>query len=417
MNKYQATLFSNESDIYTALHSNSAKITDVTLRKIAFNRGLILPSNLSKEVLIEKISDLPFSYNHIREIQDKLATKSSQDVFSVKRIYDGFDIEKLYDVVNNVKENRPKLLGHEKIDHYSGLQTYHISIDYTEFDFRRGKFQQKKLYSGGIIFIVKKGYISVRYNYTPRISEILNQIIETYFSTVSNNITVDEIDLSSIIDTDLRNIFAVHLYDFEGGYKKTGFEYAGLEKVRVSRIKTLLDINKNNPKENVNEETQELGKLEISTDNQDDDDDDDINSQEIASDDDENLTFNINNAAYDGLSLVNAPQIKELCSDGFYRSLIRWKSFSTAVKNHTITFELSFDDKYLGRNIKFRALYKESNSVSAEREKLSDADFDLVMKQLEEKIFLINDFIIEEHNKRYPVTKAMSCESSNQEAG
>ncbi|HHQ6168017.1 TPA: hypothetical protein ACSR37_005290, partial [Enterobacter hormaechei subsp. steigerwaltii] len=103
-----------------------------TLRKIAFNRGIIFPSDLSKEVLIEKISDLPFSYNHIREVQDKLATKPSQDVFSVKRIYEEFDIEKLYDVVNKVKENRPKLLGHEKIDHYSGLQTYHISIDYTE---------------------------------------------------------------------------------------------------------------------------------------------------------------------------------------------------------------------------------------------------------------------------------------------
>ncbi|WP_162285916.1 hypothetical protein [Pantoea stewartii] len=415
MNKYQATLFSNESDIYTALHSNSAKITDVTLRKIAFNRGLIFPSSLSKEVLIEKISDLPFSYNHIREVQDKLATKSSQDVFSVKRIYEEFDIEKLYDVVNKVKENRPKLLGHEKIDHYSGLQTYHISIDYTEFDFRRGKFQQKKLYSGSIIFIVRNGYVSVRYNYTPRISEILNQIIDTYSLTVCGNIIVNEIDLSSIIDTDLRNIFSVHLYDFDGIYKKTGFEYAGLEKVRVSRIKTPLDTNEDNLEGNANEEAQKLlSKLSTSTD---DENDDDINNQEIASDDDENLTFNINNAAYDGLSLVNAPQIKELCSDGFYRSLIRWKSFSSAVKNHTITFELSFDDKYLGRNIKFRALYKESNSASVEREKLSDADFDQVMKQLEEKIFLINDFIIEEHNKRYPVTKAMSCETLNQEAG
>lgn len=420
MNKYQATLFSNESDIYTALHSNSAKITDVTLRKIAFNRGLIFPSNLSKEVLIEKISDLPFSYNHIREVQDKLATKSSQDVFSVKRIYEEFDIEKLYDVVNKVKENRPKLLGHEKIDHYSGLQTYHISIDYTEFDFRRGKFQQKKLYSGSIIFIVRSGYVSVRYNYTPRISEILNQIIDTYSLTVCENIIVNEIDLSSIIDTDLRNIFSVHLYDFDGIYKKTGFEYAGLEKVRVSRIKTPLDTNGDNLEGNANEETQELlSKLSTSTENENENENenDDINNQEIASDDDENLTFNINNAAYDGLSLVNAPQIKELCSDGFYRSLIRWKSFSSAVKNHTITFELSFDDKYLGRNIKFRALYKESNSASVEREKLSDADFDQVMKQLEEKIFLINDFIIEEHNKRYPVTKAMSCETLNQEAG
>jgi len=419
MNKYQATLFSNESDIYTALHSNNARITNVTLRKIAFNRGVILPSSLSKEVLIERISDLPFSYSHIMEIQDKLATKSSQDVFSVKRIYDGFDIEKLYDVVNKVKENRPKLLGHEKIDHFSGLQTYHIDIDYTEFDFRRGKFQQKKLYSGSIVFIVRKNYVSVRYNYTPRISQILNQIIDTYSSTVDSSIDINEIDLSSITDTDLRNVFAVKLYDFNGDYIKTGFEYAGLEKVRVSRIKTSLDINENNVEgdieENVAEDNQEFSSnLEPSSENE---SPIETSSDEIATDDDDNLTFNINNAAYDGLSLVNAPQIKELCSDGFYRSLIRWKSFSSSIKNHTITFELSFDDKYFGKNIKFRALYKQSNSSSGEREKLSDAEFDQIMKQLEEKIFLINDYIIEEHKKRYPATEAVSCDNSNQEAG
>lgn len=415
MNKYQATLFSNESDIYTALHSNNARITDITLRKIVFTRGIIFPSDLSKEVLIERISDLPFSYSHIRDIQDKLATKSSQDVFSVKRIYDEFDIEKLYDVVEKVKDNRPKLLGHEHIDHLSGLQTYHISIDYTEFDFRRGKFQQKKLYNGSIVFIVRKGYVSVRYNYTPRISEILNEIIETYSSTVSNNININEIDLSNITDTDLRNIFAIHLYDFEGIYKELGFEYAGLEKVRVSRIKTPLNINEDNLEGNTPEDKQEFsGNLASFPENE---NHDDTNDLEMASDDDDNLIFNINNASYDGLSLADTPQIKELCSDGFYRSLIRWKSFSSSIKNHTITFEFSFDDKYFGKNIKFRALYKENNSSSGEREKLSDADFDQVMKQLEEKIFLINDFIIEEHTKRYPATKTMSCETLNQEAG
>jgi len=408
VNKYQATLFSNESDIYTALHSNGARITEVTLRKIAFQRGIIFPEKLKKEELIEKISDLPFSYNHIREIQDKLATKSSQDVFSVKRIYENFDIEKLYDVVNRVKDKRPRLLGHEKIDHYSGIQTYHISIDYTEFDFRRGKFQQKKLYSGSIVFIVRNGYVSVRYNYTQRISEILDQIIDTYLSTVSNNITINEIDLSSITDTDLRNTFAVHLYDFDGDYKSTGFEYAGLEKVRVSRIKTPLDIK--------NDDIPEKEEKEDLTSSEDSESLDDEYDQEIASDDNENLTFNINNASYDGLSLVNAPQIKELCSDGFYRSLIRWKSFSSSLKNCMVTFELSFDDKYYGRNIKFRALYKETTHSSATKDKLTDADFDQVMKQLEEKIFLINDFIIEEHAKRYPAN-TMSCVTLNQEAG
>ena len=413
MNKYQATLFSNESDIYTALHSNSARITDVTLRKIAFQRGVIFPEKLKKEDLIERISDLPFSYNHIREIQDKLATKSSQDVYSVKRIYNGFDIEKLYDVVNRVITNRPHLLGHEKIDHWSGIQTYHISIDYTEFDFRRGKFQQKKLYSGSIVFILRKDYVSVRYNYTSRISEILNQIIETYESTVSKDIHTNEIDLSGISDADFRNNFAVHLYDFDGNYNKTGFEYAGLEKVRVSRIKTNLNVSQGDtsipsPETDTEDDLSDADNRNLS---------DDDYEADIAKDDDENLTFNINNASYDGLSLVNAPQIKELCNDGFYRSLIRWKSLTSLIKDHIITLELSFDDKYHGRNIKFRVLHKESNTTPSTREKLSDAEFDQIMKQLEEKIFLINDFILEEHAKRYPEVNTGICASLNQEAG
>lgn len=427
MNKYQATLFSNESDIYTALHSNGARITDVTLRKIAFQRGIVFPMNLSKEELIERISDLPFSFSHIREIQDKLATKSSQDVFSVKRIYDGFDIEKLFDVVNRVRQNRPKLLGHEKIDHGGALQSYHISIDYTEFDFRRGKFQQKKLYSGTILFIERKGYVSVRYNYTKRISEILNEILDNYSSTVSNDISINEIDFSNITDAELRNIFAIHLYDFEGNYKYTGLEYLNLEKVRVSRIKSRMDtapidnltknITDSDFIESENDEQEMSSWTSASDSPSEDDDEDDSGEIEIAKDDEENLTFNINNASYDGLSLVNAKQINELCCDGFYRSLIRWKSLVPSLKNSIITFELSFDDKYLGKDIKFRALYKESPGPNPTREKLSDAEFDQVIQKLEEKIFLINDHIIEQHSIRYPETQSVIFDSSNQEVG
>lgn len=269
------------------------------------------------------------------------------------------------------------------------------------------------MYSGSIVFILRKDYVSVRYNYTSRISEILNQIIETYESTVSKDIHTNEIDLSGISDADFRNNFAVHLYDFDGNYNKTGFEYAGLEKVRVSRIKTNLNVSQGDtsipsPETDTEDDLSDGDNRNLS---------DDDYEADIAKDDDENLTFNINNASYDGLSLVNAPQIKELCNDGFYRSLIRWKSLTSLIKDHIITLELSFDDKYHGQNIKFRVLHKESNTTPSTREKLSDAEFDQIMKQLEEKIFLINDFILEEHAKRYPEVNTGICASLNQEAG
>ncbi|OHY92616.1 hypothetical protein BI375_03940 [Vibrio rotiferianus] len=393
MNKYQATLFSNESDIYTALHANQSKMAGSSLRKLALNRGIIFPKKLKREELIDRISDLPFSYAHVREIQDKLASKTSQESFSVKRIYDGFEIDELHDVIKKVKDGRPKLLGNESIESSAGIGTYSVSIDYTEFDFRRGKFQQKKLYSGDIWFIVHQGYVSIRYTYTPRIAEILEEIIDTYKATVNSNITVNEIDLSAITDADFRNIFAIHLYDFDGLYKGTGFEYAGLEKVRVSRIKSPLLEEKPEDKVEVDEEGDNEEALL--------DGDDDLD-KDAKEDDNENLTFNINNASYDGMSLVNAPQIKELCKDGFYRSQIRWKSIATFLSNYVITFELGFEEKYFGKDVKFKILFKEISGDATSKDKLSNAEFDKVVKKLEDKIFQINDHIIEEHGKRYP---------------
>ncbi|MCS0351998.1 hypothetical protein ABMY16_15135 [Vibrio vulnificus] len=400
MNKYQATLFSNESDIYTALHANQSKLAGSSLRKLALNRGIIFPKKLKREELIDRISDLPFSYAHVREIQDKLASKTNQESFSVKRIYDGFDIDELHDVIKKVKDGRPKLLGNESIESSAAIGTYIVNIDYTEFDFRRSKFQQKKLYSGVIMFIVRQGYVSIRYTYTSRIAEILEEIIDTYKATVNSNITVNEIDLSAITDADFRNIFAIHLYDFDGLYKGTGFEYAGLEKVRVSRIKSPLLEEKPEDRVEVDEEVDnEDALLDYDADSIDGDDDLDKDAKE---DDNENLTFNINNASYDGMSLVNAPQIKELCKDGFYRSQIRWKSIATFLSNYVITFELGFEEKYFGKEVKFKILFKETSNDAASKDKLSNAEFDQVIRKLEDKIFQINDYIIEEHGKRYP---------------
>lgn len=393
MNKYQATLFSNESDIFTALHSNKQKMSETALRKLAFKRGLILPKEMERDRLVERISDLPFSYEHIRDIQDKLASETSQELYSVKRIYEGFDIEKLSDVMDKVVAGRPKMLGSEDIEHSGSIKMYHVKIAYTEFDFKRGKFQQKKLYVGDIWFIAHKDYTSVRYSYTKRIESILEEIINTYKADVSSNIVVNEIDMSTILDANLRNVFAQHLYDFDGIYNTSGFEYAGLEKVRVSRIKVEGDVHKKPEDEIIVDDELE----------NDDEPEDDID-EDTQQDDDENLTFNIANAAYDGQSLVETTQITELCKDGFYRSGIRWKSKATFLTNNPmIVFELGFDDKHLAKNIKFKVLHKEL--ANGNKEKLEQSDFDKIIFKLEEKIFLINDYIIEELGKRYPTAQ------------
>lgn len=402
MNKYQATLFANESDIYTALHSNKSKMAEGTLRKMAFERGLIFPKKLEREDLVEKISDLPFSYSHVVNIQKKLSSNASQDLFSVKRIFNdiesfgNFNIDDLYDVVEIVRQERPPMLGSETIEHFAAPGMYVISIEYTEFDFKRSKFQQRKMYGGEIRFIVHPSYVSVRFNYTKRIKEILGKVLDKYKEKQKCKICVCEIDLSSITEAQYRNSFAEKMYDFNSLYTgKSGFIYAGLEKVRVSKIHTILE---------------QPTSVELDDDSDEERDDFELDSK---ADDKDNKTF-IDNASYDGKSLVNTTQIEELCKDGFYRSQIKWKSKATFLTGApVVTFELAFDEKYKAQELKFKIISKETSGMPDTKEKLNDAEFDQVIAHLEEHIFVVNDIIQEEYEQQF---KSATPEPDKQEA-
>ncbi|WP_312212669.1 hypothetical protein [Pseudescherichia sp.] len=391
MNKYQATIFSTDSDIYTALQSNKIKLSDNSIREIAFNRGVLFSSNLERDILIEKMSELPFSYAHVVSIQDRLATNTNHEIYSILRIYEGFDVNNLYDIVEHIKSERKDRHREESITHSGGLGTYTIEVIYTEYDFRRGKFQQKKLNGGKISFIKSKNFTSVRFTHTKKIANILGDILNYYKVKVLDTINIQHIDLAHISDQTLRNMFAKHLYDFDNRFTNDGFNYFGLEKVRLSRIKTIFD-----------DEADDLNSdpADFSTDTESEEDENSqgmISKKEENKKDEHNRVFKLNNASYDGHSLVDAKQIEELCNEGFYRSFIRWKSRVTLLTNNPIvTFEIGFEDKHFCREVKIRILYKQHSYSGDDKEKIEPHEFDLIIKSLEDRIFNANDLIIEE---------------------
>ncbi|ELY3598840.1 hypothetical protein SMX45_004107 [Cronobacter turicensis] len=234
-----------------------------------------------------------------------------------------------------------------------------------------------------------KNFTSVRFTHTKKIKSILNDILDYYKAKVLDSINIQHIDFSHISDQSLRNTFAKRLYDFDNRFTNDGFIYSGLEKVRLSRIKTCFDES----------EDLDAAPADFSTDL----DDEEENSQEMLSESEENTkdehnrVFKLNNASYDGHSLVDAKQIEELCNEGFYRSFIRWKSRVSSLKNNPIvTFEIGFEDKHFCREIKIRILHKQYSYSGDDKEKIEPHEFDLIIKALEDRIFNVNDFIIEE---------------------
>lgn len=126
--------------------------------------------------------------------------------------------------------------------------------------------------------------------------------------------------------------------------------------------------------------------------------------------------FRLNNASYDGHSLVDAKQIEELCDEGFYRSFIRWKSRVTFLSNNPIvTFEIGFEDKHFCREIKIRILHKQYSYSGDDKEKIEPHEFDQIIKSLEDRIFNANDLIIEELAKQTSTPIKMLKEESEAE--
>lgn len=385
MLKFKSTIFSDENDLFIALQSNKAKLTSQSLRKLAFKRGIIYPSSLDRDELISHISDLPFTYSQLEEIKNKLTPKINRDQYSIRQVLGDFDISKLSDVLDNVIENRPRFVGSEVINHSQSITgIYNVDLEYTEFDFTRGKYQQKKRHGGYIQFMTKGNYVSIQYTYTKRIKDILDNILKCYRTMVCDNFEVKDVDLSTTIDSGLRNEF------IEGIYSSVAnkFIFLQIEKARVSKCKSILSKSIDNATSS-----------------------EDLDNELLESDGAEDLTNNddndqrIENAQFDGNYLHSSSEVKEFCENGFYLSRIKWKSKALLLKDKPIViFELTFDDKHQGKDLKFRILGKESSTGSSKREPVIGADFEMLINGLESSIFSSLKRVIEKSSEQVAVT-------------
>ncbi|MCG9739635.1 hypothetical protein L1D32_15840 [Shewanella insulae] len=392
MKQFKSMVFSDENDIYMALHSNKSKVSEPELRTLAFSRGVVYPSKLGRDELIDNISDLPFSYSQLQRLTNRLTPKVNRDQYSVKRIYGKFDFTELPDVINKVRAARPRTIGTEHIKHQASIGQFFIEVEYTEFDFTKGKFQQKRRHAGYIQFISHdETFTSIRYTFTPRIESILQEILAEYKLIKDVNIDITNVDLSSVVSPQLRNEFIDKLLTVN-----KDFIFLGLDKVRVSKVETISDEGSKPKKIGVVDDIvdsldqdlmDEDGKLAESDHLSDKDVDKDVDKDHYISD-----------ASFIGKGLSDCEQVEDLCRSGFYMSRIKWHSKVKFLKdNPVVSFELAFHEKYIGKTLKFRILGKTTTDADTGlvvKSPVDGADFDQVIAKLEELLFSSHDQVM-----------------------
>ena len=363
MLKFKSTIFSDENDLFVALHSNKARITETTLRLMAHRRGILYPKSLSRDELIDLVSDLPFSYSHIQDLTDRLSPRINKDYYSFKKIVGKFELSLLSDVMKTVKKERPRTVGSEIIKFNKTLDYFTVDVDYTEFDFSRGKFQQKRRNGGYILFSDSgNGEVVIQFTHTKRIAQILKHIIRAYRHAHRTSLDVQEIDLSTVNEAKDRNSFIESIYESD-----PNFTFLSLDKVRLSKIKSYFDV--------ADESTEEVAENFVT----------DEKEEEIDTKD--SFVYKLDGASFNGQSLNDSDDIESYCSKGFYKSTVKWRCKAYFLKgNPILDLEFSFDDKHLGKDMKFR-IHGKRALKGEERQEIERADFDLVVQKLRQKFF------------------------------
>lgn len=393
MKQYKGNIFADENDIYMALHSNKNKITDSALRKLAFDRGILFSEYLKREDLIEQISQLPFGYSQVKALTNKLVTKISRDQYSIKRIINEFDFRHLDAVLEYVIQSRPASIGNEQIVGDRSELIYSVDIDYVDFDFTKGRFQQKRSHSGFIKFIKNTKHVSIHYTYTPRIETILNSLIEQYKKNFNKKIELIEIDLSYVSSSKERSGFIERIIRNDKSI------FLGSEKLRVSKTMTQLE----EATEISDEGISEFERLddELLNNNREDnnleDEDEDFENVDPSLNSEAKKIKVINNASFDGYNLDDIDDISKFYELGYFPSRVKWRHKTNVLKNSPIVvIEMAFDDRHLGKYLKFRILGKhEIDAKGKESAKISvdGVDFDKIMFYLEDVIFYSYDKI------------------------
>lgn len=296
----------SDKELYEGLVSAKKQITDIALRKLAVQRGILYAGNATREQLCNWLSALTYDYYSINEIADRLShgqrrvrcTRSSLSMGTppqtdtVARVLDKLRDSYAESETGTVKVSR------------DSAEEMSVHMQYTETDLSRTTLHQKQERTAEFQVVVKDGDITVRGPSTDMGARFVADLRRSLSEETLQEVDAHDIDLSGVTDPHGRTQFFTDLMA-----TVPSMSTETVVKVRVSsEIDTVIDS---------------------------DDEENDVDSEAAE-------TFaKVLRAELDGSDLIETAEYQRLIASGFFITDVRFRARDSHTR-HVVEFIAGF---------------------------------------------------------------------------
>lgn len=210
--------FADDKDISDIL--DAPKFSKKKLLGLALNRGIILSGELSREVIRDHLSKIPFSWLQLGELLEAIETADAQEKETTCRYKSSASAEELLKVLGDVREIRGDTADEAYVFRTMGTATL-VRITYREVDHTSTRVMQRIHKEMEVLIESVPDGFEFRYPANGRAQVIVDKITDMLPVQEGEEKTKRQtVELSGIVDPAMRTEFFVLVMDGMVGFKR-----------------------------------------------------------------------------------------------------------------------------------------------------------------------------------------------------
>ena len=324
-----------DKELYDMLMASKQRITESILLGIARQRGIFCSARDARELLVDYLSVLPYTWNELDTILGHRAAAQRTEKRTSIRLEGAINLDEIKAVCAEYQET-PGRGDEQVVMRQDGTNKYTATVNYSDLDYSKTRLLQRRQKEAEIEFFIKDNETIIRMPANPKAESVVN-ILKKSLDTRANTVIQSEaIELSHLSTADARTSFFTMLISSIAGYK--------LE--NVTDIKVESGLHQHAPV----------------------DDDDAVDDDEDAIEDkvaERAMLSVVENIALRGHGLLSAPEYQQLKEKGFFITNIVWKSRQLDYPYNIIEFAAGFNEPREGTGFKYnvRGMYRFVNGT------------------------------------------------------
>lgn len=327
--KHPSKYYADDKDISDLLLAEKFSVKKLT--SLIRERGILVNPSLSKEELVNYLSQIPFSWPELQCLMEEVQSPDREEKVTTCQTETPCNVEEIVTLIQEAKDLREETFGEAWSVHTAGEgDRVFIRIKYSEIDNAHTRTLQRVQKDMEIALEKSTQGFEFRYPLNNRAENIVSKIIASLPPIAGEEkVKRTTVDLAGFVDPKQRTSFFIFLMDGMDGYKR----------------RDVLDLRMNRTSEVAGE----------------DDEDDDEKKEAV-----EQAKKAVKKLTLTGESLLMSPEFKDLNTRGFFISRSLW--LTREVSGAGAVFEIEAQFKHAEEGTGFCYLLRGMKVIDGDNE-------------------------------------------------